>query len=68
LKPVVTPEEISSRDYLLGIAKQSVSGAPRISEIQKLYDFLTEIDRRRNTNWFDVFPWLQSEFDKHNIK
>lgn len=68
LKPVVTPEEISSRNYLEGIAKQSASGAPRISEIQKLYDFLIEIDRRRNTNWFDVFPWLQSEFDKHNIK
>lgn len=68
LKPTVTPEEISSRDYLLGIAKQSASGAPRIAEIQKLYDFLTEIDRRRNTNWVDVFPWLQLEFDRHNIK
>ena len=37
-------------------------------EIQKLYDFLNEMDRRRGTSWPKTFPWLIDEFKKHNLK
>jgi pyruvate-formate lyase-activating enzyme len=68
LKPMDTPEEIASRNYLTGIAQQSAHGGPNIAEIQKLYDFLNEIDRRRGTSWPETFPWLANEFDKYNLK
>ena len=65
LKPTGTPETDMSRAYLDGIAQQSVSGQPNVAEIQKLYDFLNEIDRRRATDWRTTFPWLVEQFDKH---
>ena len=47
LKPTGTPEEISSRNYLQGIAKQSVSQSPNTKEIARLFDFLNTMDQRR---------------------
>lgn len=67
LKPSITPEETASKNYLAGIAQQSVSRGPNPAEIQKLYDFLTEMDRRRGTSWAETFPWLKIEFDKYNL-
>jgi len=67
LKPDATPEQQASKNYLLGIAKQSVAGAPNLPEIKKLFDFLNEIDRRRKTSWPKVFPWLVLEFSKHGF-
>jgi organic radical activating enzyme len=67
LKPGTTPEQQSSKQYLQGIALQSAGGQPRVDEIIKLFDFLNEIDRRRNTNWPVTFPWLVDEFAKHNL-
>jgi hypothetical protein len=68
LKPTITPEETASRNYLVGIAQQSAHRGPNIPEIQKLYDFLNEMDRRRGTSWPETFPWLVDEFNKHNLK
>jgi hypothetical protein len=67
LKPVDTPEQIASRNYLQGIAQQSASRVPNIPEIVKLFDFLNEMDRRRNTDWTQVFPWLVPEFAKYDL-
>jgi MoaA/NifB/PqqE/SkfB family radical SAM enzyme len=67
LKPKDTPEQQASYNYLSGIAKQSGSKEPNISEIQKLLTFLTEMDRRRGTSWPDVFPWLVNEFKKYDL-
>jgi organic radical activating enzyme len=67
LKPEVTPEQQSNKKYLQGIAQQSASRLPNIPEITKLFDFLNEMDRRRNTNWTEVFPWLVPEFAKHGL-
>ena len=66
LKPVGTPEEQASRDYLAGIARQS-AGDPRPDMIVKLFDFLNEMDRRRSTSWPQTFPWLVDEFKKYNL-
>jgi organic radical activating enzyme len=67
LKPVNNPEQIASRNYLQGIAQQSASRKPNIPEIVKLFDFLNEMDCRRNTNWAEVFPWLVPEFAKYGL-
>ena len=67
LKPHQTPEEIASKNYLIGIAKQSQHGSPNTKQIGKLFDFLNTIDHRRNTHWPTVFPWLVTEFAKHNL-
>jgi MoaA/NifB/PqqE/SkfB family radical SAM enzyme len=67
LKPQDTKEQQASRDYLIGIGQQSISRSPNIPEIQKLLTFLTEMDRRRGTNWQKTFPWLVGEFDAYNL-
>lgn len=67
LKPETTPEQQSSKRYLQGIAQQSASREPNVSEITKLFDFLNEMDRRRNTDWTTVFPWLVPEFAKYGL-
>ena len=67
LKPENTPEEISSKNYMAGIAKQSKSNEPNIVEIKNLFNFLNTMDFRRKTNWRDLFPWLVTEFRKYNL-
>jgi hypothetical protein len=67
LKPVQTPEQIASRNYLKGIAQQSASGQPNVVMIKKLHDFLNTMDQRRSTNWRSVFPWLVEEFSKYQL-
>lgn len=68
LKPESTTEEIASKNYLRGIAQQSNNSSPNVVEIIKLYNYLNEIDRRRDTSWQQVFPWLVTEFAKYNLK
>jgi hypothetical protein len=42
-----------------GIAKEYLQNSQiDRTEIKKLYTFLNEIDRRRNTDWQSTFPWL----------
>ena len=67
LKPNITPEEKSSRQYLEGIAKQSASNGPNELAIQTLFNFLNEIDRRRSTDWKKTFPWLINEFARYSL-
>ena len=67
LKPDATPEELASKQYLRGIAQQSAHRGPNVDEITKLFYFLNEIDRRRNTNWPTTFPWLVNEFAKYDL-
>ena len=62
-----TPEEISSKKYMAGIASQSKSMKPNVKEITNLYNFLTKMDLRRKTTWRDIFPWLVPEFRKYDL-
>lgn len=68
LKPKTTAEEKSSCAYLQGIAMQSAHNSPNVQEIENLFYFLNEIDRRRGTSWPKVFPWLVNEFAKYSLK
>lgn len=67
LKPDQTPEDLSSKNYLIGIAKQSQHGGPKPEQIHRLFNFLNTIDQRRNTHWPTIFPWLVTEFKKYNL-
>lgn len=67
LKPNSTPEEIQSKKYLAGIAKQSKSREPNVEQIDKLFNFMNTMDIRRKTKWRDTFPWLAKEFRKYNL-
>jgi hypothetical protein len=67
LKSANTPEEIDSRNYMLGIATQSQSVAPDVFKIRQLFDFLNKMDLRRNTSWPLTFPWLVDEFKKYDL-
>jgi hypothetical protein len=67
LKSTQTPEEIASRNYLVGIAQQSAHGGPRPKQIHELFDFLNTMDQRRNTSWPQTFPWLIAEFTKYGL-
>lgn len=51
-------ESQHNRDHMQGIALQ-VQNTPRdCKKIQDLKIFLTEMDRRRGTDWQSIFPWL----------
>jgi hypothetical protein len=56
------PQEIAAREHMQGI-RQQIAGSPRdLSRIEDLKVYLTEIDRRRGTNWRELFPWLDQTF------
>lgn len=53
--------------YMEGIDKQISSSQPNVDKLSELYHYLNELDRRRNTNWQLIFPWLTEQFARHNI-
>jgi hypothetical protein len=57
--PSLTEEDIITRDYMAGIANFVINSQRDPVEITKLFTFLDEKDRRRNTNWIEHFPWLE---------
>ena len=48
-------------NYMQGIQGQINSQARSQDKIDQLAIFLDEIDRRRNLNWRQTFPWLTKE-------
>jgi hypothetical protein len=59
--------ESTAHQYMSGIANRINQTSRDVDEIKKLHTFLTEKDRRRNTNWKQTFPWLESVFVEANI-
>ena len=53
----------SQRQYMQGIQLKLKTAFRDNTEIQKLAVFLSEIDRRRNLNWKQVFPWIVEEIE-----
>ena len=62
MMPQDDPEQSNTYGYLQGIARQSAANPVNRLEVQKLKTFLDEMDRRRNTDWHKVFPWLDPAF------
>lgn len=58
LLPETSDEEKTTKDQLKGIDLAIKDSQCDLDEITKLVVYLNEIDRRRNTNWKTLFPWL----------
>ena len=54
--------ERSAREHMEGIRKQVVSAKQNIKLINALKDYLDEMDRRRDTDWKLLFPWLDQDW------
>lgn len=66
LMPVDTDEDVAAYNYMSGIFSQMLNSLPDYDEIKKLIIFLNEKDRRRNTDWEVLFPWL-TEYKKYVV-
>lgn len=60
--PSVTPHERSIREHVEGIARQIANTPRHPGRIRDLKLYLDEIDRRRGTNWRNLFPWLDQDW------
>ena len=49
---------IISKKYMNGILKSIPDTVPDYKQISVLKVFLDDIDKRRNTNWRKIFPYL----------
>lgn len=66
LMPQSTDEDKITYEYMLGIANRIISSDVDPQEVSKLLTYLDEKDRRRNTNWETLFPWL-TEYKKYVV-
>jgi replication-associated recombination protein RarA len=57
--PENTHQEQQAKKYMTGIWLEIQASNRNEEEIQKLIVFLDEIDRRRRTNWRNLFPWIE---------
>ncbi len=64
--PANTQQELTARDYMMGIQSQVNSKARNQSAIDRLGVYLDEIDRRRGLDWRNTFLWLTKEV-KHVV-
>ena len=62
MMPQDDQDQSNTYRYLQGIAQQSAANPVNLPEVQKLKTFLDEMDRRRSTDWREVFPWLDPVF------
>jgi pyruvate-formate lyase-activating enzyme len=62
LMPVGTEKQRTNRDQMIGQAKFIANSQCRPESIALLQAYLDEIDRRRNTNWKILFPWLDQDW------
>lgn len=56
--PQETEQDRLALTYMQGILNQLSNSTQNFNKIEKLIIFLDEIDRRRDLNWKNVFPWL----------
>jgi len=65
MMPQNTEFDNNIREYFIGIGKQIGAAEPNSYQINNLKIFLTEIDRRRNTDYRKLFPWLAEIFENN---
>jgi organic radical activating enzyme len=56
--PEDNEQQINIKEHFKGIAAKIMSRPKNPEAIENLKIYLDEIDRRRNTNWKILFPWL----------
>lgn len=60
--PAVEEKDKSAREHMMGIIQQIEAGPRNPVMIEELKVYLTEIDRRRDTDWRTLFPWLDQDW------
>ena len=60
LLPNDTKQNKAAKEYMRGILNQINSAKTNKKEIENLIIYLNEKDRRRGTNWKNIFPWLSN--------
>lgn len=66
--PNTTWDEQMTRNTFLGIQAHLKNNCKdNIIKQQELYSYLTENDRRRNTDWRRTFPWLINILERNNV-
>lgn len=61
LMPRDTDYQNQNYEHMTGIYKQVDTTPANNDMIETLKIYLDEIDRRRNTNWRSLFPWLEEQ-------
>lgn len=61
--PADTWQQQEARKYMMGVRLQINAAKENPTELKKLQVYLNELDRRRNTNWRETFPWLTGVLD-----
>jgi len=61
--PNDTWQHINAQNMMRGLQSEFNSHQRDNNELSKLRTFLNEIDRRRNLNWQETFPWLTKELE-----
>jgi hypothetical protein len=64
--PTDTEQDLLAVEYMSGILNQIRGTKLNINRTQNLIIYLDEKDRRRKTNWREVFPWLY-EIEKNVV-
>jgi hypothetical protein len=59
LMPDETDVQQGQKQMMAGIANRSKKCSSNLDQIQRLKNYLTELDKRRKTNWRQTFPWLE---------
>jgi len=60
--PAVEEKDKSAREHMMGIIQQIEAGPRNPAMIEELKVYLTEMDRRRDTDWRTLFPWLDQDW------
>jgi hypothetical protein len=60
LMPEFGEQDKIAKEYMKGIFNRISKSHPNLDEMRKLKIYLSEKDRRRNSNYTAVFPWLDA--------
>jgi organic radical activating enzyme len=58
MMPTDSEFQNQQKEHMIGISKQIASLPKNHNKINTLKMYLNEMDRRRNKNWQELFPWL----------
>lgn len=65
--PTVTEYQRNFKEYMQGIATSIEKTERNPEKILMLETYLNEMDRRRGTNWKELWPWLEAEFSQARL-
>jgi pyruvate-formate lyase-activating enzyme len=62
LMPTATEDQQRQYNIMAGMAQQLSAGIANPVKIKELTEYLDQLDLRRQTNWRNLFPWLNNDF------